>query len=132
MKRRPDADIEAEANSAASAVPPGFLKVSDPLQQWLDRQLGYFGDDRYVFFYYEPRGEEVMWNDGRGYGFGNGAWQTFFDQVAPVASRHGVNVGAGEVPGEHALVVDRLCRQAYFADLTSAKAWVSGQHSRLP
>ena len=44
----------------ADAPPPGFLALSERLPPYLDRSLGYVGDDRFVIFYYEPRGEEGL------------------------------------------------------------------------
>src|SRR3954454_8905649 len=60
----------------------------------LDRALGYFGEARYVCFRYEPRGEEVVWNDGRTYGFGSGGWQPFLGHVIPAARECGAGDAA--------------------------------------
>ena len=51
-----------------ACVPSTFIELSERLRS-MDRRLGYYGQERFVFFYYEPRGEEVIWNDGRSYGF---------------------------------------------------------------
>src|SRR5687768_7130076 len=89
-------DIEsaaAAADSFVSAVPPGFLRLTGRLQQRIDRALGYFGQARFVFFYFGPRGEEVVWNDGHSYGFATGGWKTFGDKILPLAHAQGLNLG---------------------------------------
>ncbi len=115
-------------DSSSSDVPPGFPTMSERLQQAIDpRRLGYFGQSRFVFFYYEPRGEEVVWNDGRTYGFGYGGWLAFQDEVAPLAAQFGADVGDGQRRGDHVLVIDRQLNVAYFADRTVAERFVGAQ-----
>jgi hypothetical protein len=111
----------------APAAPPGTVRaLPQHLSAGLDRRLGYFGEARFVMFYYEPRGEEVLWNDGRSYGFASGAWCMFTERIIPLAVRHGFNLGPGAAGGTSgggqaaaaatdALVVDRLTGRAYFA-----------------
>jgi hypothetical protein len=111
-----------------SAVPAGFRTLSERQQQWVDpRRLGYFGQGRFVFFYYEPRGEEVVWNDGRTYGFGCGGWMAFQEDVAPLARSYGADMGDERRPGPHVLVVDRELGHAYFADRATAERFVIAQ-----
>jgi hypothetical protein len=120
--------IEAEANSnLVSAVPPSFIKLSSVArqQQCCARELGYFGQERFVMFYYEPRGQDVIWVDGRSSGFGTGGWQYFLDQIEPLARRLGLDAGSTTSRGQHALIVDRDFGQAYFADRREAQAFVT-------
>ena len=112
-------------------VPDGFHRLDRPLYDGIDRKLGYFGEGRYVLFYYEPRGEEVIWDDGRSYGFGLGAWRTFLEHIEPLTRRYGVDLGYGDEPQKHALVIDRDAHEAYFARRDSAKALVRTQR-RIP
>lgn len=105
----------AEVQAGLQPAPPQSALAS------LDRALGYFGDARYVCFRYEPRGEEVVWNDGRSYGFGAGGWQPFLDHVAPAAKTCGAD-GLADV-----LVVDRTDRRAYFASRPAGEAFVTRQ-----
>jgi hypothetical protein len=125
--------IEAETNSLVSAgVPASFLKLSAGRgQQCCDRELGYFGQDRFVMFYYEPRGQDVIWVDGRSSGFGTGGWRCFFDQIEPLARRHGVDAGSATSRGRHALVVDRDFGQAYFAERGEAEAFVTERRNAM-
>lgn len=125
--------VEAETIFPVSAVvPPSFLKLSGARQQQCcccDRDLGYFGHDRFVMFYYEPRGQDVIWVDARSSGFGTGGWRCFLDEIEPLARRLGVDAGSVNSRGRHALVVDREFGQAYFADRDEAEAFVTG-HTR--
>ena len=106
---------------------PGFIKLTGLLQRRIDRALGYFGQSRFVFFYFEPRGEEVVWNDGRSYGFATGAWLTFGERVIPLARRCGAHVGDGDGRGEHVLLIDRVTGHAYFAPRDLAERLVAEQ-----
>src|SRR5438270_6256488 len=88
-----------------------FVQLPSDQLPCLDRQLGYFGDARYVSFRYELRGEEVIWDDGHCYGFGAGAWQVFLTDVAPLAQKCGVGVGVDDPQATHALLIDRQARR---------------------
>jgi hypothetical protein len=123
--------LGAQASSPASAVPSSFLKLNDRLQQCCPRQLGYFGQDRFVMFYFEPRGDEVMWTDSRSCGFGTGAWQVFLDQIEPLARRHGMNLGSTNLKGQHALLIDRLSSEAYFAPQQEGRRFLATQYRAL-
>lgn len=103
-----------------------FVKVSDCLQQGIDRHLGYHGDGRFVLFYYEPRGEEVMWNDGTSYGFAAGGWRVYLEDIEPLGERYGVCLGGDGGRPRHGLLLDRARNEAWFAELADASAFVSG------
>lgn len=108
--------------------PADFIPLPEPLSGWTDRSLGYVGDARFVMFRYEPRGEEVVWNDGETYGFGAGGWCDFLDRVAPLADRSGVNLGlgwGGPTPATAVLVLDRHSGAAYFASRRSAEQFLT-------
>ena len=118
----------AEAAAAAALFDPetaaDFWELPRPLPAGTDRRLGYFGEGRFVAFHYEPRGEEVVWDDGRSYGFASGAWCYFADRVAPLAERHGFHLGfdpAGAHPASDVLLIDRLAGRAYFAPRDTAR-----------
>ena len=118
--------VEGGEVSFAPTSPAGFVKVDARLRQRIDRTLGYFGESRFVFFYFEPRGEEVVWNDGHSYGFATGAWVTFDRKISPLARSCGVNLDAGGESG-HVLLIDRMTGQAYFAPREQAERFVSEQ-----
>lgn len=105
------------------AIPADFTEVPVPLPSRTVRQLGYPGAERFVMFYYEPRGQEVMWRDGHRYGFGLGGWSAWTEQIVPLAEELGVRLDGWPNPGA-ALVYDRLLRRAYFADRSSAEQFI--------
>jgi hypothetical protein len=123
----PSEDQLAPAGLFASAVPPSFLKLTGRLQQRIDRTLGYFGQNRFVLFYFEPRGQEVIWNDGRSYGFAAGGWKPFTEKVIPLARAAGAHVGDCDRRGDHVLLVDRLTGHPYFAPKDQAARLVNSQ-----
>jgi hypothetical protein len=94
--------------------------VTEKSMRGMDQKLGYPGKDRFVLFYFEPRAEEVIWRDSRAYGFSNGAWSVFEDELAPVAEGYRVNVGSDHTPASHVLLIDRTDRKSYFAKTPEA------------
>ena len=93
----------AEIHPAALAALVALIEKS---VRGMDQKLGYHGKDRFVLFYYEPRGEEVIWWDSHSSGFSTGAGQLFIDELAPVADLHHVNVGSSGSP-RNACTADR-------------------------
>jgi hypothetical protein len=127
----PTSDLSASESApdradVADALPPEFLALPERLPPYLDRSLGYVGADRFVIFYYEPRGEEVVWEDGHTYGFGAGGWCAFEDLVAPLAKRHGADLGNEKSAGRDVLVLDRQRGLTYFAERGCARLFVRG------
>ena len=110
-------------DAGPAGLPADFVPLPGPPSGWSDRSLGYVGDARFVVFRYEPRGEEVVWDDGDTYGFGAGGWRDFLDRVAPLADRVGINLGlgwGGDAAAVAVLVLDRHSGSAYFASRRSA------------
>lgn len=122
----PAAESSHDGAGIADALPPGFLALPQRLPPYLDRSLGYVGDDRFVIFYYEPRGEEVVWEDGHTYGFGAGGWRAFEDLVAPLGKLHGADLGNAAAAGRDVLVLDRQRGLTYFAERGCARRFVGG------
>jgi hypothetical protein len=104
--------------------PATFVQLNERLPDSLDRRLGYFGQERYVFFYYESRGEEVIWNDGNSYGFACGGWSLFLQDVAPLGKRYGVNLGTNSSANTHVLMLDRELNLSYFAEEWEAESFI--------
>jgi len=92
----------------------------------LERQLGYFGNERFCFFYFDQQGDGLIWHDGSSYGFGLGSWRVFSDHIEPVALSHGVRL-AGRRGDGHVLLIDREHRSACFADWRTALAMIQEQ-----
>ena len=98
----------------------------------MDQKLGYHGKDRFVVFYYESRGGEVIWRDSQSSGFATGAGQLFIDDLAPVADLHKVNVGGSATPASHVLLIDRSNQRAYFVQRDEAFQFLKAVATRHP
>jgi len=129
-------DVMMEPWSGQTSHPQSaseFIAVMEKAVRCMDEMLGYRGPDRFVMFYYEPRGEEVVWRDSASYGFATGAWSTFLTEVGPVADHYQADVGCNGVPAREVLLVDRRDRRAYFAERNEAiqfLAAIAGEHRR--
>jgi len=125
--------VESRFGGGPSAqVPTDFVEILDCLPAQIDRQLGYFGNSRYVCFRYEPRAEDVMWSDEKSFGIATGAWQTFHREIGTIADLYGVKVGSDKGAGSDVLVYDRVMFAAYFAPRQSAEAFLARRRDLVP
>ena len=122
---RHHASFEAEAAAVATAGSPGFLRLGTSLQQGIDKELGYSGPDRFVCFYYEPRGHSICWRDSRSHGTGSGGWSSLIGQLEAIASACGMSLGNNDAAGDHVLLVDRVDQQARFAYREEAQEFLA-------
>lgn len=113
-------------------VPEDFVEILDCLPAQIDRQLGYFGQSRFVCFRFEPRAEDVIWTDEKSFGIATGAWQAFHREIGPLADLYDVNVGAENRPADDVLVYDRVRLAAYFAPRASAEAFLAERRQLVP
>ena len=120
------------ASLATPQLPDDFVELIECLPPRSERELGYFGDARYVAFRYEPRAEDVMWRDDRSFGISTGAWQTFLDEIQPLAELYDVNVGSNGRAASHVLLIDRTRQSAYFAPRQSAEAFLARRRDLMP
>ena len=132
IARRPVHIDRMAIGPAIGEIPFDFVELSECFPSQTDRQLGYFGQSRFVAFRYEPRAEDVIWRDERSFGIATGAWQVFLDQIAPLADLYDVNVGSNGKTADHVLVFDRTRLTAYFAPRASAEAFLSHRQRVLP
>jgi hypothetical protein len=124
---------DSQFRSADFAEVPGdFVELFDCLPSQIDRQLGYFGQSRFVCFRYEPRAEDVMWTDEKSFGIATGGWQTFSREVQSLAGLYDVQVGSDKASATDVLVYDRVMLVAYFAPRTSAEAFLSRRRQLIP
>ena len=112
--------VEPPHDPTKRAFETALVALIEKSVRGLDQKLDYHGRDRFVLFYYEPRGEEVIWRDSYSYGFATGAGQLFIDELEPVADLHKVDVGGDGSPGTHVLLIDRVDRRAYFVEKNEA------------
>lgn len=114
---RPASSCEPAGHPSA---PHELLTVIERAVRGMDQKLGYPGQERFVVFYYEARGEEVVWRDTRSYAFATGAWEVFLDEVAPLAKLYGVDLGCNGQSVKHVLLIDRGNVRAYFVPKNDA------------
>jgi len=145
--QKPDATVTTTRSSSAgkpssspartarlpvdALIPHDFVDVSHLLDPGLDRRLGYHRDARYVGLFYEPRGDEVIWNDGASYGFALGGWRYFADEVQRIADHHACDLGVGATAARHMLVIDRRQHTAYLAERGTAQRFLADIASTL-
>ena len=133
LSRRPPAPAKSVAAAQTiGRIPADFIELSECLPARSERQMGYFGDSRFVAFHYEPRAEDVMWRDERSFGIATGAWQRFLDEVEPLAELYGVNVGNHGRSAQDVLVFDRVRLTCYFAPRASAEAFLARRRDLMP
>lgn len=113
-------------------MPEDSIEILDPLPPRIDRLLGYFGQERFVAFHYEPRAQDVMWSDGRSFGIATGAWQELHREIRPLAELYDVNPGSDGRDAEHVLLCDRIRRTACFASRKSAREFLEHRRAILP
>lgn len=91
----------------------------------IDQELGYDGQDRFVLFYFEPRGREVRWRDSQGSGSVGVGFTPAFAQIEARARAVGITLGDSLSSGDHVLLVDRLEHQACFAYREQAQEFLA-------
>jgi len=113
-------------------LPQDFVEVVDCLPSQIDRQLGYFGNSRFVCFRYEPRAEDVIWTDEKSFGIATGGWQVFNREVQSLADLYDVQVGSDKAQADDVLVYDRVRLASYFAPRASAEAFLAQRRELIP
>ena len=131
--------------------------LTAPVPPRTEGALGYDGDARYVAFYWQPAGDEVMYDDGQVSADGDWwAWIDFVNHPAvyhhllwPCPQCHGVGTtnqlenetctvcdGAGRLPlnlgnsdeeATHWLILDRQERKFYVAPIATARRFLQEQ-----
>lgn len=89
-------------------------KLSVRLPQTFEKAIGYDGRLRWAAFYWEPCGDEAVFDDG--FCSGDGNWDGFLalvdhPNVSPLLS--GYNLGSSEEEAEHWLLADLVERDLY-------------------
>jgi len=127
-----------------------------PVPPMFEAALGYDGDARYVAFYWQPAGDEVMYDDGQIAGDGDWwAWIEFENHPAiaphlwlpcPRCRGRGttntlendscdacdgsgllpLNLGSSDFEADHWLILDRQERKFYVAPIVTARRFLQG------
>ena len=100
-----------------------------PVPPRLAEAFGYDGAVRYVAFYWEPVGDELMFDDGRRAGTGEWyAFQQWREHPTVAAHVQDVNLGYSDLEATHWLIIDREHDLAYVAHVSTAQAFLNEQH----
>jgi hypothetical protein len=113
--------------------PPGdFIELAGLHIPSIIRRLGYLGSDPFVLVGYCPWVFDVIWRDGRAFGFGNDGWRTYLLEIAPRARRCGANIGTTTCLGTHVLFFNRLGKGLYAAPRESAEIFLAHLYGKPP
>jgi hypothetical protein len=116
------------------SVPAPLMRLLLPaIPDVFERALGYSGDARYLLVYWEPAGDELMWDDGQRATCGE--WQSYLlfihhPRIAPAL--HTYTFGGSDAPARDGLVLDRQERVLYAGPIREARRLVQDQHSPRP
>jgi hypothetical protein len=91
-----------------------IIQIPVTLPESFETALGYPGDSKWVAFYWEPCGDESMYNDGLSSGDGN--WTGFLSFVRHSKVRPwlaGYNLGASDCDADHWLLCDLINREVF-------------------
>lgn len=122
-----------DRNPQGQDIPSSFERLPFALPHRLAELLGYPGRARFVGFYWEQVGDEVMFDDGQS--AGTAEWYPFrrlieHPRVAPLIFE--CDFGSSDSEPRHWLVIDRQVRQAHVAAVANARAFLTAQHPRRP
>ena len=105
-----------------------MLMLLAPVPPMLEKALGYASSAAWVSFYWEPAGDEAMYDDGRV--SGTGEWDAFLvytrhRSVAPQLESY--NLGSSDAPAQHRLMLNRETRTLFIAPEREAARHVQAQ-----
>ncbi len=125
----PDDGWEADAGGAADDLAlPGTL-LSVPVPPDLAATFGYPGEARFVGFFWEPGGDEIIYDDRRLSGTGDGyAFLAYRRHPAVAVHLKPYNLGSSDEPAEYYLVLDKQSQRASVAPKAMAHAFLEEQH----
>lgn len=116
---------EFSSSPSYQSDPADIRRLEQSLQQGIEQQLGYCGQDRFVLFYFDPQTQRVMWRDSRACGAGETEQTALFRLVEATAKACGVSVGSATGPGDHALLMDRVAHRATFSFREQAQEFLA-------
>lgn len=108
-----------------------MIPLDVPVPPMLEQATGYHGDaPRYFSLYWEPCGDESMYDDGRH--SGTGCWSGYLAWVrhpAVALELAPCNFGSSDQEAEHWVLIDRQARRAFVAPVAEARQIL---HSQWP
>lgn len=105
-----------------------MLTLPVPVPPMLEEVVDYDGQARRVAIYWEPAGDEAMYDDGRS--AGTGAWDGYLCYTRhPLVAAHlePYNLGSSDAPAEHWLILDRTARTLAVAQVAEARRFLRDQ-----
>ena len=103
-------------------MPPGLAAI-----------FGYRADSRFVGFHWEPSGDDVIFDDGRYLGTGDGwAFVAYRNHQSVSPHLEAYNLGYSDVDAEHVLVIDRENDLAGIIEVAAARTFLKSQHPPPP
>jgi hypothetical protein len=96
-----------------------LIRLRDiPVPPMLEEALGYSGKSRYVAFYWEAAGDELVWEDGRAKLIGANwpAWLIFVRHCRVARHLAPYQLGSSESEAAHKLLLDRQERTLYVGE----------------
>lgn len=107
-------------------MPVGRLTSVPPV---FEEAMGYFGQARYVGFYWEPAGDELMVDDGRTSFTGEwGPFRVLMNHPATFPIFAPYDFGSSDGYGPDMLVLDRETREASVLKVAEARRLLRDQH----
>lgn len=162
--REMDEDLIDDDTVTINAIPStsALIPLQAPVPPQLEEAIRYQGQARHVAFYWQPAGDEAMYDDAHVSGDGNWlAWLAYVDQPADAphllrlcqtcngrgttdtlhdtpcldcdgAGVHVLNLGSPDYPTELWLILDREARKAYTAPVQAAQRLLAEQRTPEP
>ena len=110
--------------------PYGLTALPIPVPLSLEKALGYSGKNRYLALWWEPAGDEAVWDDGQT--STDACWQAFLAYVHhPVVepALRPYDLGSSDGPGQHRLLLDLIERRTYIGTTAEVSRFL---HAAVP
>lgn len=108
-----------------------YNPVAAAPRNW-EHAVGYDGGAKYVAFYWDPIGDEAVWDDGCASADGN--WRVYLEAVdnLPLNDEQQRSLGSSDGPASHCLLLDRETRNLYLLPRWEAAPLLRKQHPPAP
>jgi hypothetical protein len=112
---------------------PDLLPLEVPVPPGVAATFGYRAGSRFVGFHWEPSGDDVIFDDGRYLGTGDGwAFAAYRNHRTVSPHLEPYNLGYSDVDSEHVLVIDCTNDLAGIIPIADARAFLKSQYPPLP
>lgn len=112
---------------------PDLIPLEIPMPPGLAAVFGYRSNARFVGFHWEPSGDDVIFDDGRLLGTGDGwAFLAYRNHHTVASHLEPYNLGYSDVEAEHVLVLDRANDLPGIIPVAAARTFLKSQHPPPP